>query len=227
MRNRVTRLLAVGSVLAAVALPVLPADAGSVPTGETMFGQASIEPAYDDVSGNMTFLLTPIKAKFHTNPTAWAPLYLVVYPITSTVGPLNCLDAPSGTAENCPDHGPLVSELTADIAGNMFGSASPYGPGVPMDGTTPAPGVKGHDHLVAVPASGGDFNQAWVPYLVMFTPKAVTDGEINHEFKTLADMQWGVSHGYLTPLDAIELTPAAFHCSVVPWSVYAQGSPVS
>jgi hypothetical protein len=32
-----------------------------------------------------------------------------------------------------------------------------------------AKGVLGHDHLMAGPASHGDFNVAWEPILVLFT----------------------------------------------------------
>ncbi len=35
--------------------------------------------------------------------------------------------------------------------------------------------ILGHDHLMTVPGSGGDFNIAWEPILVLFTTTTATN----------------------------------------------------
>jgi hypothetical protein len=85
-------------------------------------------------------------------------------------------------------------------------------------------GVIGHDHLMAGPGSGGDFNVAWVPTLVLFTS---TDAA-NEHLITLAQVNAAVAAklAILVPLDGTNGTPnLTFHCSVVPGAVYAGGTP--
>src|SRR5712692_627106 len=126
------------ALAAAILLPALllgtGASAQSTPTGQVTLGQSTLEPAIDDVSGGLVFLLTPNHAPFPTkaNPIATAPLYVVVYPTSSSVGTLNCMHMP---ADNCPDHGPGIAAAAAKIEPAVYGS-----------------GVLGHDHLVAPPA---------------------------------------------------------------------------
>jgi hypothetical protein len=63
-------------------------------SGQRAFGQATVEPAIDDATGNEIFLLTPDKAPLPSKAAqvARAPLYLVLYPESSTIDAniLNC-----------------------------------------------------------------------------------------------------------------------------------------
>lgn len=177
------------------------ASMSMLPSGERIVGQNSIEPAYNDVTGTLIYLLTPGHGPFptHTSTKAVAPLYLVEYPPGSTVGTLNCMGVPG----NCPDH-------DAEVAG----AATSIMPGV--YGTDPTL-VPGHDHLVAPPASGGDFNVAWEVIEVLFKNKAAG----NTRLTTEAAIDAAVARG-----DAIEVDLGfAFHCSVVSAAAYATGTP--
>lgn len=177
-------------------------EASTLPSGERMRGQVSVEPAYDDVSGNLIFLATPIKSPFptHTNEHAVAPLYLVEYPPGSTVGTMNCMGVPG----NCPDHDLDVATAATKIMPLVYG-------------VNPA-AVPGHDHLVAGPASHGDFNVAWEVVEVLFTNKAAG----NKHLVTEEAIEDAVKRG-----DAIEVDLGfAFHCSVVAAAAYFNGTPV-
>jgi hypothetical protein len=63
-------------------------------SGQRAFGQATVEPAIDDATGNEIFLLTPDGPAIpsHAAQRAHAPLYLVLYPETSSIdaNTLNC-----------------------------------------------------------------------------------------------------------------------------------------
>jgi hypothetical protein len=175
--------------------------ATSLPSGERLLGQNSIEPAYNDVTGTLTYLLTPGHGPFptHTSTHAVAPLYLVEYPPGTTVGTLNCMGVPG----NCPDHDAEVAGAATSIMPSVYGT----------DPTL----VPGHDHLVATPASGGDFNIAWEVIEVLFTNKVAG----NTHLTTEAAIDAAVARG-----DAIEVDLGfAFHCSVVSATAYQQGTP--
>jgi hypothetical protein len=78
--------------------------------------------------------------------------------------------------------------------------------------------IPGHDHLVAPPASGGDFNVAWEVVEVLFTNKAAA----NTRLTTESAIEDAVDRG-----DAIDVDLGfAFNCSVVPAAVYLRGKPV-
>src|SRR6266540_1146801 len=141
------------TLVLAVWVGVAPTLANGLPSGERTTGRVTIEPAYDDVSGSIIYLLTPERAPLptHANGHAVAPLYLVEYPPGSTVGTLNCMGAPG----NCPDHD-----------GAVAGFATHTMPGV--YGTDPT-ALPGHDHLVAPPGHSGDFNPSWEVIEVLFT----------------------------------------------------------
>jgi hypothetical protein len=199
-------LVAFGAVLIAC-LGASPALAeGALPSGETQLGQSLIEPAYDDTTGNLIYLLTPIKSPFPTDTSshAVAPLYLVEYPPGSKVGTLNCMGVPG----NCPDHD-----------GDVAGAATSIMPSV--YGIIPAV-VPGHDHLVGIASNGGDFNIAWEVWIVLFTDKAVTDGAITHITK-LTQINTELANGHVIKRDL----GFAFHCSVVSAAAYNRGTPVS
>jgi len=208
------RLLLLVAVAAfATAVSALPAAAGgSLPSGEVIVGKTVVEPVYDDMTGNIRYVSTPMGAPnpVKSNPRAAAPFYLPVYPKSWSVGTLLCQDVP---VENCPDHGPAVATASEGISASIFGAASVY-----------AGGVQGHDHLMSGPGSGGDFTIAWVPTLVLFTPSA----PINTHITTLAQLNTLLAAKDVieVPLDGTNGTPnLTFHCSVVPAAVYNLGTP--
>jgi hypothetical protein len=178
------------------------ATSSALPSGERLLGQSSIEPAYEDVSGRLIFLSTPIRSPFptHTSEHAVAPLYLVEYPPGSTVGTMNCMGVPG----NCPDHDIEVATAATTIMPLVYG-------------TDPA-AVPGHDHLVSGPASHGDFNVAWEVVEILFTNKAAGNTELTTE-EAVDD---AIKRG-----DAIEVDLGfAFHCSVVAAAAYFRGTPI-
>ncbi len=188
------------------------ARASSTPSGERIIGGSGahggtvVEPVYDDMTGAIRYVSTPrgTPNPVKSPPIAAAPFYLPVYPTGSTVGTLLCQDVPQ---ENCPDHGPGVAGLAQAIMPSVYSG-----------------GVIGHDHLMAGPGSGGDFNVAWVPTLVLFTS---TDAA-NQQLITLAQVNAAVAAklAILVPLDGTNGTPnLTFHCSVVSAAVYARGTP--
>lgn len=171
-----------------------------------MVGQVSIEPVYNDMTGAPAYVATPVNSPnpTPTNPVAWAPIYLPVYPTGSTVGTLNCMGVPG----NCPDHDGAVAGVAMGAMPSVYGD-----------------GVIGHDHLLAVPGSGGDFNIAWEPVLVLFTNKAAA----NEHITTLAQINAAVARH-----DAIEIWTGmngapdlTFICAVVPATTYWRGTPVN
>ena len=182
-------------------------------SGQTAFGQAVVEPAIDYATGNTIFLLTPNKSPFpsRSNPRAWAPMYIPMYPGNSTVAP-GVLDCQPG---NCDHLNVLPFPAPAYPSGGT--TCVKYGFAANECGL-----VVGHDHLVGMPHTG-DFNVAWHVILVVFTPKAVTDGAINRRLLTLQDIADAVTNG-----DAFEAdTPITFNCSIVPATVYYNGVPRS
>lgn len=174
----------------------------TLPSGERQHGNAFIEPAYDDQTGNIVYLLTPAKAPLptHADSNAVAKLYIVEYPPGSTVGTLNCMGVPG----NCPDHDAAVAGAATDIMPSV------YGP----DSTA----VPGHDHLLAPPASGGDFNIAWEVVEVLFTNNPAA----NTHLTTEAAIEHAVKVG-----DAIEVDLGfTFDCASVSSHAYWSGTPV-
>jgi len=197
----------------------LPAGASSLPSGERIVGGHGshggtvVEPVYDDMTGQIRYVSTPrgVSDPVNSNPVASAPFYLPVYPVGSTIGvALNCQDVP---VENCPDHGPAVAAAAQAIEQSIFGVRSVYGGG-----------VLGHDHLMAGPASHGDFNVAWVPTAVLFTNSKAANTHIT----TLAQLNAMRASGDVIEvrLDGTNGLPnRTFHCSVVSAAVYAHGIP--
>jgi hypothetical protein len=192
---------------------------GSGPNGGTV-----IEPVYNDITGEISYVSTPrgVPHPVNSNPRASAPFYLPTYPTDSTVPlnfTLNCKDTagpPLNTVENCPDHGPAVAAGVKAIASSF---TAPF-TDIYKDG------VAGHDHVLGVPGTqkdGGDFNVAWVPTLVIFTNAAAANVHVT----TLAQITFDVDHhdAILVPLDGSNGTlNLTFHCSVVPASVYNNGT---
>jgi hypothetical protein len=183
-------------------------------SGQRNFSQVSVEPAIDYANGSTIYLLTPIKAPFPSkaNPIATAPLYLPLYPLSSTVvaDDLNCQPT------NC-DH---VNELPfpSPVYGALPGTDQRC---VDFNGGLPCSAVKGHDHLVGVAKTKGDFNVAWAVKLVVFTPTA-TESEINTRITTLNQLNALVATGHAAVLD----TPVTFNCSITSERTYEMGTPV-
>jgi hypothetical protein len=200
------------SVGLAVSLSPL-AQASPVISGQRAYGQVSIEPAYDDANGNLIFLLTPdhVAIPSQSNPVAWAPIYLPMYPVNSTVSDLNCLPTNCDHVQTLPSA--LVSALHLE-------SVYPDGTITTKYGTFTGGLVSGHDHLVGVANTGGDFNVAWQVYLVLFTPQGVSDGAINHKLLTLQAINDAIANG-----DAVGpvKTPITFNCSITSEATYLNG----
>ena len=205
--------------------PTASADRGdngpavSDPTGERAVGKAAIEPAYDDVTGGLVYILTPEKAPLptHADGHAIAPLYIVAYPPSSTAvtSPehFNC----EGVPGNCPDHDGLIAGVATNDGSNPnlpVGEPSVYG-------TKPAL-VPGHDHLLAPPASHGDFNIAWEVKEVLFTPKAVTDNVLDTHITTESQLETLLNNGDVREIDL----GFSFTCAVVSPATYAHGTPI-
>ena len=211
-----------GMIVASVGLASPSAPSGQVMAGNTTFdssaghfvgGGATIEPAIDYSTGSLTYIQTPNNAKVHPAkkidpatglPVNVAPLYLVVYPKgfvdpSATAPPLNCLHLP---ADNCPDHGNLVA-----------GGAEQFAQAVGSTVYADAGGVAGHDHLIGVASTGGDFNVIWEPVIVVFNTAAAV-----HRITTLSDLN--SSNVSELPLPALD-----FNCAVVSAAAYNRGTP--
>ncbi|TMK37733.1 MAG: hypothetical protein E6G58_01125 [Actinobacteria bacterium] len=168
-----------------------------------------LEPVYnDEQAGEIGYIKQPTNAPqpVPANPVAWAPFYLVVYPVGSTAAPtFLCQHLP---VDNCPTHGNGIAALAASAAGepDVYGA-----------------GVAGHDHLMDFPG-GPDFNIAWEPVVVLFTPKGAADGVTNEHILTDARISALVASG-----DAIEvkLPTRTFICASVPATVYNLAKPAS
>ena len=204
--------------------------AGSAPSGQRMYGNTSfdsnagvftggggtIEPAYDDGTGTLVYLQTPNGSHVHLvnkiDPTTGmpvnvAPIYLPMYPTGAGIDPstLNCAHVP---ADNCPDHGPLVAGAAMGIDPKVYGA-----------------GVVGHDHLIGIASTGGDFNILWEPVLVLFTNAGCAQNNptcnVTH-LTTLAQIQAAEAAGHAFE---VPLPQATFHCSSVSAAAYWRGSP--
>jgi hypothetical protein len=182
-------------------------------SGQRAFGQATVEPSFSDADGSTVFLLTPSKSPLpsQSNPRASAPMFIPMYPASSTIDPatLNC------QPHNC-DH---LNVLPFPAPGYPNGGPTCAALGFPAGGCAL---VLGHDHLIGV-RPAGDFNVAWHVILVVFTPQAFADGAINTRVTTLQDVRSLEASG-----DAFEAsTPITFNCSIVSEAVYVQGTPLT
>jgi hypothetical protein len=190
-------------------------NAYSQESGQRTFANVSVEPAIDFSNGSTIYLLTPIKAPFPSkaNPVATAPLYLPLYPLSSTVvaDELNC--QPS----NC-DHANVLPFPSPDY-GALPGTDQRC---VDFNGGAPCAAVKGHDHLVGVAKTHGDFNVAWTVKPVVFTHAAFVDGAINTRITTLTQLMSLVASGDVV----IAPDLVTFNCSVTAERTYEMGTPV-
>ena len=200
-RRSLSVLIATGGALALSVVVGLSPALAAVPSGERTSGQSTIEPAYN-IDGSIIYLRTPDHAKVNLHPNSpVAPIYVIMYPTSAagSIGVVNCAHQP---ADNCPDHGPLLAGLAESTVPSVYGG-----------------GVWGHDHLLAAPGSGGDFNILWEPVAVMFKDTAF----VTH-VTTLAQLQSLEDAGRVTE---IPLRDATFHCSVEKSAAYDRGTPVT
>jgi hypothetical protein len=194
-------------IVALAMLGLLPSNVGAdtLPSGERALGNATVEPAYNDLDGSIVYLLTPNRLAplgadnpiNAVNANAVAPLYLIVYP-PGTPGTFNCMGVPG----NCPDHGGVIAGVATSVESSVYGSD----PGL----------VPGHDHLIGMPRTG-DFNVPWHVWIVLFTSQSA----VTH-ITTLAQLQAEKASGGITELDS----GITFVCSVVSSSAYQAGNPV-
>lgn len=206
MRNLLTvKRVFLGFAFVAICLFPLNGVADTLPSGERSHGNVTVEPAYNDADGSIIYLQTPnhhaplgpTNTTQQVNPHAVAPLYLIVYP-AGTSGTFNCMGDPG----SCPDHDGAIAGLAA----------------AQMPGVYPvAADVPGHDHLVGVAKTGGDFNVAWHVYVELFT----STGAVHH-VTTLTDLNNTKTTGGLKEVD----TGIVFLCTIVSESSYLAGTPV-
>jgi len=204
--------------LVAAAVPSIARASVNVPwqSGMRAVGNgATIEPAVNYTDGTQTFLITPNNSPFYQgSPNApvppppfrnvSAPLYLVTYPLASTV-----------------DTGPGASPLNCYTEG-FFTAGLPY-----TCNHAQIPGVKGHDHLVGVPGSkkaGGDYNVQWHVLATFFTAQGQKDGAMNTRILTLDQLKAAQAKGDVTPFVD---TYIYFDCSVVSAAVYMNATPLN
>lgn len=206
MRKSLTvKRVLVSCGLAALCLFQFNAFADSLPSGERSHGDVTIEPAYNDADGSIVYLATPnhlaplgpTNTIQQVNPHSVAPLYLIVYP-AGTAGTFNCMGVPG----NCPDHAGAIAGLAASVIPSVYPSAN---------------AVPGHDHLVGVANTGGDFNVPWHVYVELFSSTAAV-----HHITLLTDLNSTKASGGLEEVD----TGIVFLCAIVSESSYLAGAPV-
>src|SRR5438445_1926183 len=88
-RNQLT------ATLLSLAACLTSSTAFAADSGQRTFAQITVEPAVDSSTGNTIYVLTPDNARVPAKPNdaSVAPLYLTLYPLSSSVsaGDLNCL----------------------------------------------------------------------------------------------------------------------------------------
>jgi hypothetical protein len=113
----------------------------------------------------------------HNNMNSVDFIYVVVYPVGSTVTGLMCYDTPN---ETCPDHGPVIS------AGAMQADPQIYGGG-----------VLGHDHLSPPKATPA---HAYAVFVLFKNP-----AKVNTHITTIAQIQAAVqaNDAFLYPVPSL------------------------
>jgi hypothetical protein len=190
-------LIAIGTVLTGAAVA-----GAQLPSGERQLGQTVIEPGYDDRTGKLIYIMTPMGAPLpsHANAHAISPLYVIVYPnsAANAVGTMNCAH---DHGDNCPDHGPGIADLAQAVVPSVY-----------------ANGVWGHDHIMDGPG-GSDFNVVWQVVVVLFTNSAAANTHITTEGQLDAAFDAG---------DAFTIeTPTIFNCNLVSGTTYSRATPTA
>ncbi len=151
-------------------------------------------------TGKLIYILTPAGSRSakHTGADAVSPLYIIVYPSSAknSVGTMHC--AHEG-GDNCPDHGPGISDLAQAVVPAVYGS-----------------GVWGHDHITDGPGSA-DFNVGRQVVVVLFTSAAAA----NEHITTEAQLDAALDAGHAFTID----TPTLIHASLVSGATYARAVP--
>lgn len=178
------------------------AAAGSPPTGERTFHNNRLEPAYNAANpGQVGYFMEPA-GQIDTPPTAWAPIYVVVYPTgTTAASTFNCMHfGPSD--DNCPSHGDTIAGLAAAQVPSVYGD-----------------GVAGHDHVLDFPG-GDDFNIAWEPVVVLFMSKEAANEHVLSDDRIMQLKDEG-------KVKLIALPARTFLCAIVPQAIWDMATPVA
>src|SRR5215469_14632044 len=148
-KERTLARLALLVAAASVVLPAVaavPAAADSGPSGQRFLGQSVVEPVYNDEQpGEIGYIMQPLNVAQPVNASmvAWAPFYVVVYPVLSTVPATTTLQCQHLPVDNCPTNGPRIAAFAVQNEPLVYGA-----------------GVAGRDHLMDFPG-GPDFNVNW------------------------------------------------------------------
>lgn len=205
MRRRMFWLLAGVSALVVV-IAAGSSGAASIPSGQRTLAQNVLEPVYNDENaGQIGYIMQPehTAQPVPSNPAAWAPFYLVIYPVGSTAATTYlCMHLP---VDNCPTHGPGVAAFAQATYPTVYGA-----------------GVIGHDHLMDFPGAQ-DFNIAWEPMFVLFTPQGAADGAINEHVLTDARIAALVASG---DAKVFPRPTRTFICASVPGRLYDMATPL-
>jgi hypothetical protein len=209
-----------GAALSLAVAVMLFSNSAFAQSGEVIQGNSTIGPVYDSATGNTVFVRQALGAPMpvNSNVNSMAPVYVVVYPLQSTIpdDSLQCLPT------NC-DHLNVLPFPDPDYGLGSDAQCQQW------NGGTPCSLVKGHVHLLAVPSGGGNFSVPHYVKLLLFTPQAFakcqanpTGCPFNNLVRTLAQIQALEVSGDLTPpLD----TPITVNLSVVPERTYEMGTP--
>jgi hypothetical protein len=178
-------------------------------------------------SGEVGYINTPAGTQHPvpSNPASWSPIYLPVYPTSSTItttgsganGPLDCQHFEATGTDNCPDHGNAIAGLAKSCPAPI-----PVLPG--SDSCSQAVrnvyagGVAGHDHIMDF-HGGADWNVAWEPIIVLFTNANAANTRLLTDTQIEAAI---ASHNAI----AIPRPGRTFHCSLVSDSVWALSTAV-
>lgn len=205
MLGRMFWLLAGVSALVVV-IAAGSSGAASIPSGQRTLAQNVLEPVYNDENaGEIGYIMQPehTAQPVPSNPAAWAPFYLVIYPVGSTAATTYlCMHLP---VDNCPTHGPGVAAFAQATYPTVYGA-----------------GVIGHDHLMDFPGAS-DFNIAWEPMFVLFTPQGAADGAVNEHVLTDAQIDALVASG---DAKVFPRPTRTFICASVPGRVYDMATPL-
>ena len=168
----------------------------AIPSGERMTGNTAMIPIYNMETGGLIYGSTPIGPALwpaKANAQAQSEFYLVVYPIGSTIGTIQCNDVPN---ETCPDHGPVIAGGAMQINPAVYGN-----------------GVLGHDHLS--PPHGAGFHVTEYPVLVLFTSAAAA----NQRISSRAALNAAVTRGdvFLVPFEGFSFVNAIVNARV--WAI--------
>lgn len=168
--------------------------------GEKIFANSVINVLYDwDVgeNGPLVFASRPMgpdRWPEHNNANATSYIYVVVYPVGTTVTGLMCYDTPN---ETCPDHGPVVAAGAKDAIPSVYGG-----------------GVLGHDHMQPKVAGA----HAWAAF-VLFTSAAAANTHITSRAQVQAAVAAG--NAVIVPVPALTFHNAPVNARIYemarPW----------